>query len=109
MAHRRHLKKAQADWHRADIVAALWKKGTTVRRLSVQHGYASGSLRHALAGISPRAERIIADAIGVPPQQIWPSRYDEQGHTLARPMGRPPKNQSSAARRLRNLQAGAGR
>ena len=63
------------DWHPADIVAELHKRGWSLRRLSMAHGYAPGSLRKALRHPWPTAERIIAHAIGVSPREIWPSRY----------------------------------
>jgi len=68
--------KTPTDWHRADIVAALRKAGWSIRRLSMHHGYASPTtLCHALNGPWPKGERLIAEAIGVDPAEIWPSRY----------------------------------
>ncbi|MCC7484595.1 MAG: helix-turn-helix domain-containing protein [Burkholderiales bacterium] len=67
------------DWHPADIVAALWKARTTFRRLSRQHHYAAGSLNMVLRRPWPRAEQLVAAAIGVTPQAIWPSRYHPDG------------------------------
>jgi len=67
------------DWHPADIVAALWKRRTSLIRLSRKNGYAGGSLRMALRRPWPKAEKIIADYIGTTPQAIWPSRYLEDG------------------------------
>jgi Ner family transcriptional regulator len=75
------------DWHRADIVAAIWKRGSSLIRLSRQHGYASNSLCYALRTPWPAAEKIIADFIGVPPQTIWPSRYNWNGTGKRRPRG----------------------
>ncbi|MDT8428525.1 MAG: helix-turn-helix domain-containing protein [Pseudomonadales bacterium] len=70
--------RKKKDWHRADIVAALHKAGWSTRRLSLHHGYASpNSLCRALAGPWPKAQRLIAEAIGVPPEKIWPSRYPD--------------------------------
>ena len=64
------------DWHRADIVAALRKAGWSLRRLAAHHGYAAPTtLTHALARPWPKGERLIAEAIGVDPAEIWPSRY----------------------------------
>lgn len=72
-------KPALGDWHRADIKAAIEKAGWTLRRLSRHHGYKSPStLTKALDGPWPKGERIIADAIGVEPEAIWPSRYSER-------------------------------
>lgn len=72
-------KPALADWHRADIKAALEKKGWSLRRLSKKHGYAAGSILLALHRPWPKAEKLIARAIGFRPQQIWPSRYHANG------------------------------
>lgn len=69
-------KPAPQDWHPADIVAALRKAGWSLRRLSLHHGYADGStLKNALAHRWPKGQRLIAEAIGVRPEEIWPSRY----------------------------------
>ena len=63
------------DWHRADVVAALKKKGWSVRALSIEAGLAPDTLRVALQTSYPKGERIIAAAIGVKPEEIWPTRY----------------------------------
>ncbi|STY90302.1 helix-turn-helix domain-containing protein [Moraxella bovis] len=63
------------DWHQADIVASLKKAGTNLSALSEQHGFSRSCLRNALYRRYPKAERIIAQAIGVTPEEIWPSRY----------------------------------
>lgn len=68
-------KPKSADWHPADIVAAVRKAGWSLRKLSVHHGYTSTALDNALYRHWPKAERLIADAIGVLPEKIWPSRY----------------------------------
>lgn len=72
----RPKKSAQTDWHRADIVAGLRKAGWSLRKLSAHHGYASPStLTHALDRHWPKGEQLIAAAIGVAPETIWPTRY----------------------------------
>ncbi|MFA9461438.1 helix-turn-helix domain-containing protein [Thiohalorhabdus sp. Cl-TMA] len=63
------------DWEPADIVAALHKAGWSLRRLSFASGYDSNALKHALRRPYPKAERIIAEAIGQRPETLWPSRY----------------------------------
>lgn len=65
------------DWHRADIKSALEKRGITLRDLSRQAGLSPDSLRNVFTRSWPRAERIIADALGITPQEIWPSRYSD--------------------------------
>lgn len=66
------------NWHRIDIVAALHKAGLTMRELSVQAGLKPDSLKNALARPYPRGERIIASALSLKPEDIWPERYSNQ-------------------------------
>ncbi|HCL5074340.1 TPA: helix-turn-helix domain-containing protein [Salmonella enterica] len=65
----------QPDWHSADIIAALKKRGTSLSALSRQAGLASSTLANALNRRWPKGERLIAEALGVTPEHIWPSRY----------------------------------
>ncbi|AIP94651.1 helix-turn-helix domain-containing protein [Salmonella enterica] len=65
----------RSDWHSADIIAALKKQGTSLSAVSRQAGLASSTLANALTRRWPKGERLIADALGVSPEQIWPSRY----------------------------------
>lgn len=69
------LKKVPEDWHRFDITAALKKAGTNLSKLSEVRGYSRNNLRNALYRPYPKAEKIIADALGLEPKDIWPSRY----------------------------------
>jgi Ner family transcriptional regulator len=66
------------DWHRADVIAGLKKRGWSMASLSRKHGLQSGTLYNALVAPWPKGERLIADAIGVTPQDIWPSRYKQE-------------------------------
>lgn len=63
------------DWHHADIIAALKKKGTTLAELSRQSGLSSSTLSNALVRPWTKGEVIIANALNLQPSQIWPSRY----------------------------------
>lgn len=65
----------QADWHPADIIAGLRKKGTSLAAESRKAGLASSTLANALTRRWPKGERLIAEALGITPEQIWPSRY----------------------------------
>ncbi|ARO92992.1 transcriptional regulator [Salmonella enterica] len=65
----------QPDWHPADIIAGLRKRGTSLAALSRQAGLASSTLANALNRRWPKGERLIAEALGIAPEQIWPSRY----------------------------------
>lgn len=65
----------QPDWHPADIIAGLRKRGTSLAAVSRNAGLASSTLANALNRRWPKGERLIADALGVAPEKIWPSRY----------------------------------
>ena len=65
----------QQDWHPADIIAALKKRGTSLAAVSRNAGLASSTLTNALNRRWPKGERLIAEALGIAPEQIWPSRY----------------------------------
>ncbi|BBQ81721.1 transcriptional regulator [Klebsiella sp. WP3-W18-ESBL-02] len=69
--------EVSCDWHRIDIVAALHKRGLTMRGLSVSVGLKPDTLKNALHRAYPKGERIIADALNVDPSSIWPSRYNK--------------------------------
>ena len=69
------MKINSSDWHPADIIAALKKKGTTLASLSRQSGLSSSTLSNALARPWTKGEFIIAQALDVEPYEIWPSRY----------------------------------
>lgn len=63
------------DWHSADIIAALKKLGMSLAAVSRQAGLASSTLANALTRHWPKGERLIAEALDVAPEDIWPSRY----------------------------------
>jgi Ner family transcriptional regulator len=65
----------QQDWHSADIIAALRKKGTSLAAVSRAAGFSSSTLANALTRPWAKGEMIISQAIGVPAEKIWPSRY----------------------------------
>ncbi|WNN43662.1 MULTISPECIES: helix-turn-helix domain-containing protein [Winslowiella] len=67
-----------SDWHREDILAAVRKKKKSLSALSRENGLSSGTLGNALTRPWPRGEEIIASAIGLPPEEIWPSRYQSK-------------------------------
>lgn len=66
----------KGDWHRADVIAELRKKGWSLSQLAKHHGYRSPTtLGNALNRHWPKGEKIIAFALGLEPSEIWPSRY----------------------------------
>lgn len=79
MANHPAKKTSHEDWHPADILAAVRKAGWTFAALAEHHGLERSTLTHALARSYPKAEKRIAEAIGVAPQDIWPSRWNRDG------------------------------
>ena len=71
------MDKKFIDWHSADIIAALRKKGTSLAAESRRNGLSSSTLANALTRSWPKGELIIATALGTDPWVIWPSRYHD--------------------------------
>lgn len=73
-------KASQEDWHPADVIAALRKRGITLRALAIKHGIKdSSSFSAALVRSLPANEKRIAEALDMHPQDLWPSRYFADG------------------------------
>lgn len=91
------------DWHPADVKAALEKRGHNLRALSAKWGYSH--IERTLRQPWLAAEAIIAEAIGVPPEVIWPSRY-QQPRRRAKALTRKVKvTRTGRVRRLQGAQA----
>ena len=91
MTYNESLKKpVNQDWHSVDVIAALHKKGISFSWLAIENGYThKNSLTQVLRKPYPAAEKIVAKALGLKPEQIWPSRYNTDG-TTNRIRGRQP-------------------
>lgn len=78
-------KASREDWHPADIKAALHKRGITLAGIARAHGLGdSSALSSTFTRSYPANERRIADALGLHPKDIWPSRYYESGEPRPR-------------------------
>lgn len=73
-----------SDWHPADILAALKKRGHSLAGLSVANGYHPTAAGKALKRPWPALEALVANALDRSPASIWPSRYDRDGHVRPR-------------------------
>ncbi|BBF12754.1 DNA-binding protein [Haemophilus influenzae] len=71
-------KTAICDWHRADILAALRKNGWSLRSLAKAGNVSYNTLKTALDKPYPKMERLIANAVGVAPEEIWAARSQER-------------------------------
>lgn len=73
-----------SDMHPEDVKAAIRKRGMTLGGLGDRVGLSPQALSRAIhSRSSAKAERVIAEFIGIAPQNIWPSRYDKTGRRLA--------------------------
>ncbi|EFM88716.1 putative transcriptional regulator, Nlp [Actinobacillus pleuropneumoniae] len=78
-------KTAQRDWHRADILAELRKKGWSLRSLAKAGNVSHNTLKSVLDKPYPKMERLVANAIGVAPEVIWAGRTAERIERNRRP------------------------
>lgn len=98
-------KTSREDWHPADIKCALAKAGWTLAALAQQHGMSTATpLSHTFLRSYPLNEKRIADAIGVPVWEIWPSRWNDDGTQKPRGMR---ALQFNAREKARNSKAAA--
>jgi Ner family transcriptional regulator len=66
-------KESQEDMHPADVVAALHKRGTSLRKIAHENGYSH--IQRVLTRRWLAAEQLVAKALDTSPQALWPSRY----------------------------------
>ena len=102
------------DWHWADLLAVLKKRGWSVKSIALAEGYGNGSyLGNVARKPSPRAEAILAAYAGVDhPMVIWPSRYTASGKPNRKmgpkPRAKLPPVQAITPIRGRNPQSAVG-
>jgi Ner family transcriptional regulator len=63
----------QEDMHPADVIAALHKRGTSLRKIAQENGYSH--IQRVLTHPWLAAEQLVAKALDTSPQALWPSRY----------------------------------
>lgn len=69
--------QSKQDWHRQDVLAAIRKKGISVAELARQNGYENPTTFYNVFKVPyPKVERIVAAFLELPPEEIWPSRYE---------------------------------
>lgn len=72
------------DWSWARVKAALEENGYTLRSVAREERVHDQHSREPKRGPNPRMQRAIAERIGLPPQEIWPTRYDPKGDPVCR-------------------------
>ena len=67
------LTPIQEDMHPADVIAALHKRGTSLRKIAIENGYSH--IQRVLTSPWLAAEQLVAKALDAKPEDLWPSRY----------------------------------
>ena len=65
----------QTDWHPAKIKMELEMRGYSLVKISNEAGYHPSAAGRCLRVSWPSLELVIAQTLGVEPDEIWPSRY----------------------------------
>jgi len=76
--------------------------GLTLCNLCKQAGYSKSVLSVALGKTYPKAETVIASALGLTPQELWPERYAKDGKPI-RHSPRYPRKGISRGKSPRNV------
>lgn len=71
-------------WHPQDILAAVRKRGTTIKEIERRSGFGPNTLYKALTRRFPNAHTVIAEAAGETRHALWPHWYDEADRPLLR-------------------------
>lgn len=53
-------------------------RGSSLSKLARRLGVTRQAVRNALSAPYPKMERAIANELGLPPQAIWPERYERR-------------------------------
>jgi len=80
-------------------------KGYSLRRLGKEYGVTHGAVDAVSNQHLPKWERIVADKIGLLPQEIWPERYDKNGLPI-RHSSRYPRHDNTRPKGRQRLMAG---
>lgn len=84
--------------HRADIVAAIHKRGTSLAELARKNRLSDAALRISLSAPRKPSNLIIAAFLGEALHDIWPRWFTPAGDLIApnrRPVRRRPSSQKS--------------
>lgn len=71
-----------SDMAPEQVKSRILETGITLSELGIQNGFSPAAVSIALRKRSPFVQAVIADRIGEKPQDVWPSRYDENGSPI---------------------------
>lgn len=74
---------AESDkWTQGRILGAIRDRKMTLAKLAEAHGRNPGSFGHIWTRPNSINEKIIADFLGVPVEELWPDRYPRNSHRI---------------------------
>lgn len=82
------------EHRRAWVIYQLSLSGNSLAAVAEQAGVKRQTMYGVFSAPYPRMEAVVASALGITPQQLFPERYDENG-LPNRKMGRPKKNRTT--------------
>lgn len=100
------LQTRPTGWHRADIMAGLRKKGTSLAALARRIGFARCTMSWALMKPHPRANVAISEALGVSLHELWPDWYGADGTPVSKRISGPSDAAEAADSRGNSEQTG---
>lgn len=71
-------------WHRTDVMAAVRKRGSSLAEIARNVGFKRQTMYWALIRPHLRANRAIAEFLGVPTHVLWPQWFAPDGTLISR-------------------------
>lgn len=87
--------------HPADVSAAVKKRGSNLVQLSLAAGLNRSAIAVSFTTPFIRAEQALIEFLGLPPQDIYPGRYDADGVRTVKRGKAAHKNYKPATRKAR--------
>jgi Ner family transcriptional regulator len=69
-------------WTSKRILCEIHERGMTLEKLAIRHTRNPNSFRHIWKRPNSTNERIVADFIGVPAEELWPDRYPKESSRI---------------------------
>ncbi|MBP5857254.1 helix-turn-helix domain-containing protein [Marivibrio halodurans] len=95
------MARVRADKSPEEVRYLLNRKGLTFADVDRLHGLKSGIARQTARHPHVHGEQALAEAVGLTPQQLWPSRYDARTGERLKPQ---PSENYKDRPRLRHCQ-----
>ena len=76
------LKLKKAVWDQYAIKAEIRRRGKTLTALAKDNGYSPSFLRASFIKPSTNVNRVIAQFVQVPLQELWPDWFDADGELI---------------------------